>query len=333
MSNIRFPEENQSIGTTYKRVLPAWLSSLVLHAVLLMILVMTIRSIPRGVVEEPDRMTGIVLKHTTNSGEYYEGEDSDSPAATESASSSVAALDAALPGVGDSPLNASQFLPKQITGAGLPSGEIPGGGKQGLDGKGLGERNLEGGKARTGVFGLTGEGYKFVYVFDISDSMNAYDGRPLAAAKRELSDSLEGFGKLHQFQIIFYNEYEKIFQPSSLGRLFFATEENKREAEKFIRSVTANGTTNHLKPLLTAAEMGPDVIFFLTDGETPQLSADDLRRIERRNGGRATINVIQFGNTPSAGDSWLKRLARQNRGAYTFFNLRRLSPRAADGRQ
>jgi hypothetical protein len=331
MSNIRFPEENQSIGPTYKRALPAWLSSLVLHAALLMIFVMTIRSIRHGAVEEPDRMTGIVLKHTTTSGEYYEGEDSNSPVATDSASfSAAAALDAVLPGEGDSPLDASQFLPKQITGAGLPSGEHSREGKRGLDGKGVGERNLEGGKARTGVFGLTGEGYKFVYVFDISDSMNAYDGRPLAAAKRELSDSLESFGKLHQFHIIFYNEYEKNFNPSSPGRLFFATEENKREAKKFIRSVTANGSTNHLKPLLRAAEMGPDVIFFLTDGETPQLSADDLRRIERRNGGRATINVIQFGNTPSAGDSWLRRLARQNRGAYQFFNLRRLSPRAAD---
>ena len=43
----------------------------------------------------------------------------------------------------------------------------------------------------TSVFGSRGIGTKFVYVFDRSNSMNDFEGRPLAGAKRELLASLE----------------------------------------------------------------------------------------------------------------------------------------------
>ena len=324
-SNIRSNERPTTLR--FRQVLPAWLSSMVLHAILLVVLVVIVRSVPQGLVEEPARTTGIVLKHTSNAGEYYEGENSNLEVASDSARPADAStLTAALPGENDSPLDASTVLPDARVGAGPPSGAISGGGNVRLDGAGVGERNIEGGKARTGIFGITGEGYKFVYVFDQSDSMAAYQGRPLAAAKRELIGSLQSLGKTNQFQIIFYNEFEKIFNPTMPGRLFFATEENKRAADKFISRVKASGATRHLEPLLTAVEMGPDVIFFLTDGTFPKLSSQDLRQIERRNEGRAAINVIQFGTTQSGSDNWLKRLARKNRGEYVFFNLRRLSP-------
>ncbi len=331
MPNSTLHQQDHLTDSPYRRVLPAWLSSMVLHAVLLVLLVFLVQSAPPGVVEEPDRTTGIVLKHTTNTGEYYEGENVDINAASDSASSSAPAdFAAALPSENDSPLDAKSFLPDTSTGGGPAGGTVSGGGLR-LNGTGTGTgiNNLDGGKVRTGVFGITGEGYKFVYVFDKSDSMNGYEGRPLTAAKRELLESLKSLGKLQQFQIIFYNEYENIFNPTLPGRLFFATEENKKAAQGFIRQITAEGTTRHLEPLLTAVDMGPDIIFFLTDGTDPKLHVEDLRRIERRNAGRAAINVIQFGTTQSGGDNWLKRLARQNRGEYVFFNLRRLSPQEA----
>ncbi len=72
--------------------------------------------------------------------------------------------------------------------------------------------------------------------------------------------------------------------------------------------------------------MSPDVIFFLTDGEDPSLTGNEMDRLARRNRGTA-IHVIQFGTTPPSRDNWLKKLARQNSGQYQFFNVHRLSPR------
>ena len=72
MHNQRFRSDDQQ---ALRRMLPAWLTSMVFHGVLLILLVIGIRAIPRGVVSEPDRTTGIVLKRVTAQGEYYEGED------------------------------------------------------------------------------------------------------------------------------------------------------------------------------------------------------------------------------------------------------------------
>ena len=155
--------------------------------------------------------------------------------------------------------------------------------------------------------------------------MNAYGGRPLAAAKRELIQSISSLTKLIQFQIIFYNEFSDVFDPTGSGRLFFASEANKEAASKFIARVEASGNTGHFQPLLKAVGLGGDNIFFLTDGTEPSLTGSELNRIRRRNGGRAAIHVIQFGSEPQIGDNWLKKLARENGGEDRFYRIDRLS--------
>ncbi|MEX0978757.1 MAG: hypothetical protein WDZ48_07905, partial [Pirellulales bacterium] len=101
-----------------------------------------------------------------------------------------------------------------------------------------------GGYARTGVFGLEGEGNKFIYVFDRSGSMDGHGGAPLIAAKNELIASLENLGQTHQFQIIFYNDEPRIFNPAGRsGRLVFGTDQNKNLARRFVGSITASGAT------------------------------------------------------------------------------------------
>lgn len=316
-----------------RHMLPAWFTSMVFHGLLLILLVIGIRSIPPGVVTEPDRTTGIVLKRVTSQGEYYEGEDSEISVATDMASATESGNSfAALPGAGESPLDTSAFLPDPATGVGPAVANNDSGGRLGLEGKGDGLRNIDGGKVRTGVFGVTGVGNKFVYLFDRSGSM---EGRPLEAAKREITNSLQDLGKLNQFEIIFYNEFLDIFHPSQdknfSGKLFFANEKNKSAADEYLRKIAANGATRHLDPLLKAIALNGDCIFFLTDGTEPSLSNSDLARIRRRNKGRATINVIQFGSDVEVGDNWLKKIARENGGEYLFFNTDRLSPtNAAD---
>ncbi|MEK6247863.1 MAG: hypothetical protein N2C12_06765, partial [Planctomycetales bacterium] len=63
---------------------PGWLSSLVLHAILLVVLAVTIQAVPPGAVDEPDRTTGIVLKSHKKPGEYYDGNKDDIEAASQS---------------------------------------------------------------------------------------------------------------------------------------------------------------------------------------------------------------------------------------------------------
>ena len=188
-----------------------------------------------------------------------------------------------------------------------------------------GSKNLRGGYARTGVFGIESEGYKFVYVFDRSGSMGGHGGAPLAAAKSQLIDSLQNLGQQHQFQIIFYNEDPHVFNlTGSASRLVFATDQNKTLAERFIGSVTADGGTKHEEALMMALRMAPDVIFFLTDADEPRLSAEDLRRIGRANKSTA-INTIEFGYGPALeSDNFLIRLARQNHGKHAYVDISQL---------
>ena len=189
---------------------------------------------------------------------------------------------------------------------------------------GLGEA-LAKGAAHTGVFGVSGVGYKFVYVFDRSGSMDGHGGAPLAAAKSELVHSLHELDKTHQFQVIFYNKHPRVFTLSGNdARLAFGTEQNKRLAERFIGGITADGATQHEEALVLALRLDPDVIFFLTDADEPTLSAKQLARIAQLNNG-TTINAIEFGYGPQAdSDNFLVKLARQNGGQHGYVDVSQL---------
>ena len=88
--------------------------------------------------------------------------------------------------------------------------------------------------ARAGMFGLSGEGYKFVYVFDRSGSMGGDGSASLKAVKAELRASLKSLDTVHQFQIVFYNHRPVVFNPGGTpGKLVFGTEQNKAAVERF----------------------------------------------------------------------------------------------------
>jgi hypothetical protein len=191
-----------------------------------------------------------------------------------------------------------------------------------------GSAGLPHGYTRTGVFGVTGEGRKFVYVFDRSGSMDGHGGTPLAAAKAELIASLKDLDDTHQFQIIFYNERPRVFSPTgSPGRLVFGTEQNKRLAEKFVGSITADGGTQHEEALAMALKMAPDVIFFLTDADEPRMKPEQLARMARLNQG-TQLYTIEFGyGVQVERDNFLVKLARQNGGQHVYFDVARLKKR------
>lgn len=193
---------------------------------------------------------------------------------------------------------------------------------RGFEGLGFSIAPREGGKARTSLFGVAGEGYKFVYVVDRSGSMGGEGKTALRAVKAELIASLKHLDTVHQFQIIFYNERPSVFNPAGApGRLAFATEENVRRATRFMDSMTADGGTAHEDALRLAVRLRPDVIFLLTDADEPTLSPAQLEKIRHLAAG-IIVNAIEFGSGPKPeGASFLANLARQNGGRYRYIDI------------
>ncbi|NND99673.1 MAG: hypothetical protein HKN47_20335 [Pirellulaceae bacterium] len=225
-------------------------------------------------------------------------------------------------------LQAMESTPSPVSGTGL-AGETA----LGDDGFGTGRSknsDTNGSDATTMVFGVSGSGSRFIYVFDRSDSMNGHGGRPLRAAKAELLRSLNTLTEQQRFQIIFYNDKAKPFQLSGLPLQMISGEpSNLVLAERYVESVAAFGGTEHSIALKLALRMAPDVIFFLTDARIPRLSGSQLAEIQRRaEQAGTTIHAIEFGPEPVApSDSFLRDLAAQNNGQYQYMDVRNLGHR------
>ncbi|MBM4022526.1 MAG: hypothetical protein FJ284_09875 [Planctomycetes bacterium] len=175
-------------------------------------------------------------------------------------------------------------------------------------------------------FGLEAVGERVVYVCDRSASMSEPAGVPLASAKRELLESIEGLGSNRQFHLIFYNERQSVFEPAGgRGRPMFADETTLREVRRFVEGTSAAGGTRHEQAILTALRLAPDVIFLLTDADaTHDLTGTDLDRLAGRLG-RARVMIVQFGGADDRRSPRLARLAELSGGVY-----RVMTPTAAD---
>jgi hypothetical protein len=170
------------------------------------------------------------------------------------------------------------------------------------------------------VFGVEGTGNKFVYLFDRSASM---EGAPLAAAKRQLIESLETIDELQQFHVIFFNQRLMSFDlTGGSRRIAFGTDRNKELAGRFIKTVAADGGTARFPALKHALALQPNVIFFLTDADDPMTSKEvaEIIRINERI--QAQICVIEFGvGGKPPKNNFLTQLARESNGQYGYVNL------------
>jgi hypothetical protein len=213
-----------------------------------------------------------------------------------------------------------------------------------------GRGNGGGGNGVTSMFGLSGEGGKFVYVFDHSESMNSvfslYSNQqllstitPLHSAKAELKRSLGSLGRGNHFQIVLYNDEVELFGSHYYEdkELYPATAELKQEASEYVDAKKGEGFTNHILALETALQLKPDVIFLLTDGEAKDdLLPNQVRKLERYcRHNKILINVVHFCNAPRE-NCTLVRLAERTGGQHVFISLESLAeamikPGAAQG--
>lgn len=308
--------------------------SLGFHLILLLLIAWVATRTTKGSGEAPDRQIGIAMVHRLPDRDQYAEVTADSKqeTQTESESASSASAAAAPPADLSPPIDlkgllaAMESTPAPISGSGV-SGDTQ------LDGDAFGNGSSPSGaapmgkKATTRLFGVSGSGNRFVYVFDRSDSMNGFGGLPLRSAKRELIRSINSLTPQQQFQLIFYNDNVKPFQSagSSLQMINGEASSIKR-AERYVESIRAFGGTKHKNALLMALRMSPDVIFFLTDAHIPRLSRNELRMVRARaESSGTTIHAVEFGSTPSGSpDSFLRELASMNGGQYQYVDVRSL---------
>ncbi|HEY6564261.1 MAG TPA: hypothetical protein VIY86_07170, partial [Pirellulaceae bacterium] len=103
-------------------------------------------------------------------------------------------------------------------------------------------------------------------------------------------------------------------------------DDTKRRAIQFTNSIRADGSTDHLAALQAGLSFHPDVLYFLTDADRPQLVPDDLRRIDTWNHG-SRILTIEFGRGPSPQEGGiLEQLATQSLGEYRYVDVLKWKP-------
>ncbi|MGV3486715.1 MAG: VWA domain-containing protein [Planctomycetaceae bacterium] len=318
------------------RVVPAWAFSVVFHAVMLTVIGWTMQLPERGTTTEVDRPVGLaVVERLPDRDRYLPAEEQREPAQAVAETSPqptdpVTAASLAPANIA-APIDLDGMLAEMTAGdvPSVMSAESTGAFAEGTGTSGAGSRPVLDGEPTTAMlFGITGSGSRFVYVFDRSDSMNGSGGKPLRAAKAELKKSLQSLSENQQFQIIFYNDEPRPFMPAGTGLSLLLGEASMvRRAVSYIDAVKAFGGTEHFEALRMALRMGPDVVFFLTDARVPRLNASqfaDIRRLAERSG--TSIHAIEFGaesQTPE--DSFLRQLAAENRGDYRYIALDQLS--------
>jgi hypothetical protein len=298
------------------QLLPAWAFSALIHLAGIVLLGMAVQQAPRGAAEAPLRSAGIVLKRTSAEGDLYEGEEQFAPSAAPP-TESVDQLPepAVVTDRAEAPNSSAPAAGAKTATRSPNAGRTAAGGRRGSP--------AGGGQARVSVFGVEGAGSRFVYLFDRSSSM---EGPPLAAAKRQLIDSLKSLESKHQFHIIFFNARTQAFEITGGGRrIAFATERNKQLAANFVGGFVADGGTDRLIALREALAYAPDVIFFLTDSDNPMSPSElaDIARANRR--AQTAICVIEFGRGPApTPGNFLSQLAGESGGQYGYVNASQL---------
>jgi hypothetical protein len=326
----------------------ALIFSLVLHALILLVLAWSSRSIPGPAPDLPAREVGIVLTESpVNHGDSEDQEALAAPAELERDSGSDAAQ--ALPNRG-----LREAIPGQEIGAelALPGIQLPGdplamGPMDGLVVEpwqpgarpsrvvlpGLGDdailaeeaarraaRGAAGPSTQLSVFGsAAATGHSFVFAIDRSGSMGGDGLNVLSAARSELTRALAHLLPTHRFQVVAYHhQCVYIERP----RLLPASEENKRAVAPFLGNLAALGGSGHDMALRAALALEPDVVFLLSDGGDPYLTEIEMTNLKKLAAGGTSIHCVQFGFGPApGGEHFMKRLAAQNSGSYTYVDM------------
>ena len=183
----------------------------------------------------------------------------------------------------------------------------------GGSGDGTGEQSLGGGGAGTSFFGVSSRGTRFAFIVDISGSMGRE--RKIQIAMRELSRSISDLPDYAYFYIVFFSTDATV--PPMQEGWNRARPNLVRSFVRWFGQVAPGGATQPRSAFTRVFSLKerPDVIFFMTDGEITNFSAEEVAAHTSR-GRRVVINTIAFGD-PSSQDL-LRDIARESGGVYRF---------------
>jgi hypothetical protein len=232
-----------------------------------------------------------------------------------------AALDAGAQGTPELPAAAlSADVPLDIAG-GVPGvgtglGDITtdaGGGDIGDGSLGVGG----GGGGAASFFGVEARGTRFAYIVDVSGSMAPPPGEQtgrINVLRTELFKSLNALAENAAYLVMLYND-----RTSPLGgevRWTEASDVAKRHSREQIDQIEASGGTQPVEAFTLVFKMRPkpDAIYFMTDGEFPEVYREQIRML---NGVfRVPIHCIVFGTEGAI--TTMKGIAADSGGTYTF---------------
>lgn len=179
---------------------------------------------------------------------------------------------------------------------------------------------------RSDFYGTGGTARHIVYVVDCSGSMDNALGTAASPGpvRWELVRSISQLQPEQKFQLIFFTTGEPRRFPAD--GLVAATDDAKRQAARFMRTIRPDVHTDPIPALARAFEVlnrsgaapGGKLIYLLTDGF--ELDADSvlstLKALNRR--GDVRICVVLYDELPAAarGDSWLRRIAEEHGGQF-----------------
>ena len=224
--------------------------------------------------------------------------------------------------IGTFDAGAQDVLPAGLAAVSAPGSQGLGlGGGSGGGTAGGGVPGLVGGEGPvSGFFGQRGNAYKVVYVIDTSGSLMTI----FEPVQRALIDSIEQLRPTQSFHVIFAGA-APVELPAR--RLVPAIAAYKDPARKFIREIVPEARCDPVAAMQRAFAVGPELIYFLTDGDFLLAAPELLAKLRTWNADRRVhITTIGFGPKLAhsrvagqpVGEPLLRQIAHEHGGNFRW---------------
>lgn len=162
-------------------------------------------------------------------------------------------------------------------------------------------------------FGQSGNAYRVVYVVDVSASLMIYIDEII----NQMRESIQALIPTQRFHIVLARP--RHVEELKFRRLVPAISRYKKEAMSFLDTVDRipkPGKADPIEAMKRAFAIEPELIYFLSDGDYPDIADDLERELNRMNANRnVCITAIGFDPSPVP-QALLERIAHQHGGHY-----------------
>ena len=163
-------------------------------------------------------------------------------------------------------------------------------------------------------FGVSGGGKRFVFIVDVSGSMQ---GAKLDRLKAELTKSIQDLDADAEFSIVFFASGAEVIDQDWMH----ASADRNRVVQVIAQQGCMGGTdpTEAFEFAFKSLSPIPDCIFFMTDGQIPPWIPDHVRALNNAKIG-TVINSIVVGTAAEepAFRPLMEQISLENHGSYTF---------------